>query len=1068
VSFSYNGGLTDVAQFNQDNGFFGETLARNDWVSSLGDVQDAIGTPGQVSPILVGASGPTPEAIVLSALGYTRLATRTIIEVAGATDLIRLDNNYFMFGHGTSSGPVLSYNGIPITAGQFGAWNPIGAEAVNGGYEVAWKLTGADSYSIWKIDSNGNYVSAIVAGVSGSTLALESAETTFQQDLNGDGTIGPTKKVIEADGGTDLVQLADTYFLYAHNTSSGPTLKFNAAPVTAGQLGGWTPIGAEAMNGGYEVAWKLTGADSYSIWQTDSNGNYVSAVFGGVSGSSLALESAETSFQQDLNGDGTTGPTKTVIQTDAGTDLVQLADTYFLYAHGTSTGPALSYNHVPVTVGALGGWTPIGAVAMNGGYEVAWKLAGADSYIIWNTDSSGNYASSPLGIMAGNSVALELAETSFQQDLNHDGVTGINLPKTVIEAAGSTDLVQITNTYFLYAHNTSSGPTLKFNGVPVTAGQLGGWTPIGAEAMNGGYEVAWKLMGADSYSIWQTDSNGNYVSVVAGGVSGSSLALESAETSFQQDLNGDGTTGPTKTVIQTDGGTDLVQLADTYFLYAHGTSTGPALSYNGAPATASKFGGWKPIGAVAVTGGYDVAWKLAGADSYVIWNTDSSGNYQTTLVGPVSGTTFGFEAYETIFQQDLNGDGNIGLPRTVIEAVGATDLVQLGNNYLLQAHGTTSGPLLRFDQTPVRVGEFGGWTPIGVEQLVSSLYEVVWKLAGSDSYSIWMTDRIGNYLSAPAAGVSGSTLAIESAETTLQQDLNGDGTTGPTRTVIQTDGGTDLVQLADTYFLYQHGTSTGPALNYNGAPATASEFGGWKPIGAVAVTGGYEIAWKLTGANSYTIWKTDSSGNYQSSLLGVVPGNNTALESAETTFQQDLNGDGHIGVPGSAGGVVFSSNGAGGTLINGGTSTTNGDGAFQIVFNPNNVQIQLTAGIGNGQTAHISSPSSAPVAFLGTSGTLLLDPSSDFTGTVSGMSGQDMIDFSDIKFITPQAPSYSGNSSGGTLTVSDGSHTANIALLGNYLASTFAASSDGHGGTSVIQVPSQSSAHDSIAHPQSS
>ena len=83
------------------------------------------------------------------------------------------------------------------------------------------------------------------------------------------------------------------------------------------------------------------------------------------------------------------------------------------------------------------------------------------------------------------------------------------------------------------------------------------------------------------------------------------------------------------------------------------------------------------------------------------------------------------------------------------------------------------------------------------------------------------------------------------------------------------------------------------------------------------------------------------------------------------------------------------------------------------------------------------------------------------------MSGQDTIDFSGIKFTTPQAPSYSGNSSGGTLTVSHGSHTANIALLGNYVASSFVASSDGHGGTSVIQVPSHSSTSDSIAHPQS-
>jgi hypothetical protein len=66
------------------------------------------------------------------------------------------------------------------------------------------------------------------------------------------------------------------------------------------------------------------------------------------------------------------------------------------------------------------------------------------------------------------------------------------------------------------------------------------------------------------------------------------------------------------------------------------------------------------------------------------------------------------------------------------------------------------------------------------------------------------------------------------------------------------------------------------------------------------------------------------------------------------------------------------------------------------------------------------------------------------------MSGQDTIDFADIDPTKVQHPTYSGTPSGGTLTVTDGSHTANIALLGDYMASTFVTSSDGHGGTNVV------------------
>ena len=43
-------------------------------------------------------------------------------------------------------------------AGQFGAWAPIGAEQTASGYEVAWKIAGADQYTVWNTDSSGNYI----------------------------------------------------------------------------------------------------------------------------------------------------------------------------------------------------------------------------------------------------------------------------------------------------------------------------------------------------------------------------------------------------------------------------------------------------------------------------------------------------------------------------------------------------------------------------------------------------------------------------------------------------------------------------------------------------------------------------------------------------------------------------------------------------------------------------------------------------------------------------------------------------------------------------------------------
>ena len=104
-----------------------------------------------------------------------------------------------------------------------------------------------------------------------------------------------------------------------------------------------------------------------------------------------------------------------------------------------------------------------------------------------------------------------------------------------------------------------------------------------------------------------------------------------------------------------------------------------------------------------------------------------------------------------------------------------------------------------------------------------------------------------------------------------------------------------------------------------------------------------------------------------------------------------------------------------------------------------------------GETLELTSAYSGQLSFVADIGTLKLDNSATFAGTVAGMSGHDTIDFADIDPTKVQSPSYSGDASGGTLTVTDGSHSANIALIGSYLASAFVASSDGHGGTNVVE-----------------
>ena len=152
-------------------------------------------------------------------------------------------------------------------------------------------MVGADQLEVWNTDPSGNFVSSSGV-VSGSSAVLESFEPSFQQDLNGDGSIGYFLwlngdgsiglkiNVLESIGSTTLEQHGSNYFLYPDG-GSAVELSYAGAPVEAGQFdpdgGPWALVGAEQTANGYVVAWKVIGADQLEVWNTDPSGNFVSS-----------------------------------------------------------------------------------------------------------------------------------------------------------------------------------------------------------------------------------------------------------------------------------------------------------------------------------------------------------------------------------------------------------------------------------------------------------------------------------------------------------------------------------------------------------------------------------------------------------------------------------------------------------------------------------------------------------------------------------------------------------------------------------------------------------------------
>ena len=273
---------------------------------------------------------------------------------------------------------------------------------------------------------------------------------------------------------------------------------------------------------------------------------------------------------------------------------------------------------------------------------------------------------------------------------------------------------------------------------------------------------------------------------------------------------------------------------------------------------------------------------------------------------------------------------------------------------------------------------------------------------------------------------------------------------GSTSGTVIHDGGLE--------FVFSGGVASGTTVNSGG---NLDVFASGVARGATINSGGWSYIWSGGLDSAGTV----GSGGYEDILAGgtalgmtvATGGIQYVYGSAGGTIVN--NGFQHVFAGGLATGTEVS-NGGWGYVWAGGvaSNTTVKAGGLGVVFAGGTLSGATLSGgfleIQSGGTA-----GSSTISFSSAGGTLELDDSQHFAGRVAGFGAAGAIDLSDIAFgaqttlgYTPEA----GNTSG-TLTLSDGTHTAAIQLFGQYMAANFAKASDGHGGT-LVTYPSSAPA----------
>ena len=279
------------------------------------------------------------------------------------------------------------------------------------------------------------------------------------------------------------------------------------------------------------------------------------------------------------------------------------------------------------------------------------------------------------------------------------------------------------------------------------------------------------------------------------------------------------------------------------------------------------------------------------------------------------------------------------------------------------------------------------------------------------------SDRFSSLtLSATSQSISTSTVTLSGAITL------GTNLVVTTPHLIVAAGG---ATLSGTGELILSNTATN---SLHGATAAATLTNHGKIFGAGALGGGSMVLVNAAGA--------------------IIVGNDSTALTINTGTSTITNA-GVIEATGVGTTIIQSAVANTGTLYSSGTLTVNGAvsgaGVARIV----------------GGTADFASTFTENVVFV-TSGELELAHSQAYTGTISGFSltGATSLDLQDITFTAGTTKAtYSGTTTSGTLTVTDGTHTAKIKLSGNYTASTFDVSAATGGGTLVIDPTAPVAAH---------
>ena len=553
----------------------------------------------------------------------------------------------------------------------------------DGNYNYQWQLS-SDGIN-WQDIGDNNSTYTIRALDLGNKIR---AQISYTDNKGFKETVGTDTRTIPVPVTVNNVETFGSYTLAKNDNGDGyiaPAGTEDFTPLTdkdGNSMGdksypGWSLIGADTVEGINRTAWKH---DNYGFFFHKHDANW-KEIPGGSSENvgSTAFYNLETSFAQDLDGDGFTGAAPK-----------NNGKASFSVTGSTKEGQILTINKSSTD--------PDGD---DGNYNYQWQLS--SDGINWQDIGDNNSTYTLRTLDLGNKIRAQISYTDnkgFKEQVTTD-IRNIPVPVTVtnVETFGSYTLAKNNDGDGYIAPAGTEDFTLitDKDGKPLGDKSYPGWSLIGADTVDGINRTAWKH---DVYGFFFHKHDANWKEIPGGSVEPvGSASFYNLETSFAQDLDGDGFTGAAP---KNDG--------TASFSVTGSTKEGQILTINRSSTD--------PDGD---DGNYNYQWQLSsdGINWQDIGDNNSTYTLRTLDLGNKIRAQISYTDNKGFKEQVTTDIRNIPVPVTVtnVETFGSYTLAKNndGDGYIAPA-GTEDFTLIT-DKNGKPLGDksYPGWSLIGAD-----------------------------------------------------------------------------------------------------------------------------------------------------------------------------------------------------------------------------------------------------------------------------------------------------------------------------------------------------------------